>query len=204
MLTRTLGTAGFEVSTAADGGSALAAIERNAPDIVVLDVTMPGVGGLAVCQRLRAKGLTIPVLLLTARDAISERVAGLEAGADDYLVKPFAVEELIARLYALQRRGRVPEELLVVRDVRLEVATGRAERAGQPLRLTRREADVLEVLMRNPRRLITREQILDLVWEGRAGTSNVADRYVAYLREKLGDPPLIETVRGSGFVFGGL
>jgi two-component system response regulator MprA len=202
MLERTLRAAGFAVELASDGGGALAAVERRAPDVLVLDVAMPGLDGLAVCRRLRGKGLAIPILLLTAHDAVDERVAGLEAGADDYLVKPFAVEELIARLRALLRRGRVPPEVLAVDDVRLDVASGSASRGGRPLSLTRREADVLEVLLRRPRQLVTREQVLAAVWDGDGATANAVDRYVAYLREKLGPPPLIATVRGSGFVFG--
>ncbi len=200
MLQRTLGAAGFTVEAAGDGGAALAAVERRAPDVIVLDVTMPGLDGLAVCRRLRAKGLAFPILLLTARDAVEERVAGLEAGADDYLSKPFATEELVARLRALLRRGRIRPEVLTVEGVRLDVRTRQAWRDGRALTLTPREAEVLEVLLRNPRSVVTREQLLDTVWQGRAGTTNVVDRYIAYLREKLGDPPLIETRRGSGFV----
>jgi two-component system response regulator MprA len=202
MLGRTLPAAGFEVRAVGDGGAALAAIERSAPDAVVLDIAMPGLDGLAVCRRLRAKGLALPVLLLTARDAVEERVAGLEAGADDYLVKPFAVEELAARLRALLRRGRAPAEVLTLDDLRFETAARSATRGGRDLRLTPREADVLEVLLRHPRSVVTRDALLEAVWPGGAATSNAVDRYVAYLREKLGPPPLIETVRGSGFALG--
>jgi two-component system response regulator MprA len=202
MLERTLTASGFDVRVAGDGGAALVLIERETPDVLVLDVAMPGLDGLVVTRRLRAKGLAFPIILLTARDAITDRVAGLEAGADDYLVKPFAVEELVARLDALQRRGRIAPETLAVRDVRLEVSSGRAERAGRPLHLTPREAELLAVLLERPGQLVTREQILDRVWRGSASTSNVVDRYIAYLRVKLGEPPLITTVRGSGFVLG--
>jgi len=128
MLERTLAAEGYAVETAADGGAALARVERSVPDLIVLDVAMPGLDGLAVCRRLREKGLSLPILLLTARDAIGERVAGLDAGADDYLVKPFAAEELIARLRALLRRGREPEEVLAFADVVLDVRSGSARR----------------------------------------------------------------------------
>jgi len=203
MLERTLAAEGYDVRVAADGGSALAAVERSAPDLVVLDVAMPGMDGLAVCRRLRAKGLALPVLLLTARDAVEDRVAGLDAGADDYLVKPFALEELLARLRALLRRGHEPDEILAVDDVVLDVRSRAARRAGRDLDLSAREADLLELLLRSPRRVVPREVALDRVWGGPASASlNVVDRYVSYLRRKLGDPPLIETVRGVGFVLG--
>jgi two-component system response regulator MprA len=201
MLERTLSAEGYEVATAAGGGDALAAVERSAPDAIVLDVAMPGVDGLAVCRRLRAKGLGLPILLLTARDAVADRVAGLDAGADDYLVKPFAAEELSARLRALLRRGREPEERLAFADVSFDVAGRTATRGGRELDLTAREADLLELLLRRPRHVLTRADALELIWGGRAAASeNVVDRYVAYLRRKLGEPPLIETVRGVGFV----
>jgi two-component system response regulator MprA len=161
---------------------------------------MPGMDGLSVTRRLRAKGLPVPILLLTARDALQERVAGLDAGADDYLVKPFEVEELTARIRALLRRNQPPGDQLAFADVVLDVESGSARRGGRELELTRREAELLELLLRNPRRVVTRELALDEVWggEGEAG-ANVVDRYVAYLRRKLGEPPLIHTVRGVGF-----
>jgi two-component system response regulator MprA len=195
MLERTLAAEGYEVEAAADGGAALAAVERSVPDAIVLDVTMPGLDGLAVTRRLRAKGLRVPILLLTARDAVHERVAGLDAGADDYLVKPFDVDELSARVRALLRRN-APAETLAFADVTLETGVGR--RAGRDLGLTPREADLLELLLRNARGVVTRELALEEVWDGEA-EANVVDRYVAYLRRKLGDPPLIHTVRGVGF-----
>ena len=203
MLERTLAAEGYAVTTAADGGAALAAVERSAPEAVVLDVAMPGLDGLAVCRRLRGKGLALPILLLTARDAVADRVQGLDAGADDYLVKPFAPEELLARVRALLRRGAVPGEALACGDLVFDVATRAARRAGAEIALSAREADLLELLLRNPRRVISRTQALELVWGGVAAASpNVVDRYVSYLRRKLGDPPLIETVRGAGFVLG--
>ncbi len=200
MLARTLGAAGYDVTAAADGGQALAAAERSAPDAVVLDVSMPGMDGLAVCRRLRANGIGAPILLLTARDAVADRVAGLDAGADDYVVKPFASDELLARLRAHLRRSHAAAEQLAAGDLALDLATRTARRGGgAEIELTGREADLLELLLRNARSVVTREQALDLVWGGDAA-ANAVDRYVAYLRRKLGDPPLIHTVRGVGFV----
>ena len=201
MLGRTLSAEGYTVETAGDGGEALAAVERSIPDLVVLDVGLPGLDGLAVCRRLREKGLATPVLLLTARDAIPDRVAGLDAGADDYLVKPFATDELLARVRALLRRGKEPEELLAFGDVTLEAGTRTAHRAGQPVALSAREADLLALLLRHSRRVVSREQAVAELWQG-AATANVVDRYVSNLRRKLGEPPVIQTVRGVGFVLG--
>ena len=203
MLERTLRAEGYDVRSAADGGAALAAIERSVPDAMLLDVAMAGMDGLAVCRRVREKGLALPILLLTARDAVEDRVHGLDAGSDDYLVKPFAVEELLARLRALLRRGHDPEEILAIDDVVLDVRSRTARRAGRDLGLSAREADLLELLLRNPRKVVSREVALDRIWGGPASASlNVVDRYVSYLRRKLGDPSLIETVRGVGFVLG--
>jgi two-component system response regulator MprA len=200
MLERTLAAEGYDVRTARDGPGALVAVERAAPDLIVLDVMLPGMDGLAVARRLRARGLALPILLLTARDAVAERVAGLDAGADDYLVKPFAAEELLARVRALLRRGEVEGEVLAFEDVSLEVETRVATRAGRDLGLTPREADLLELMLRHPRRVVTREMALDAVWgDDGAVTQNAVERYVAYLRKKLGDPPLIHTVRGAGY-----
>jgi two-component system, OmpR family, response regulator MprA len=204
MLERTLAAEGYDVAAVADGGAAMAAVERSVPDAIVLDVAMPGLDGLSVTRRVRGKGLAVPILLLTARDALEERVAGLDAGADDYLVKPFEARELAARLRALLRRNRPPAEQLAYADVLLEPGTGTAVRAGRDLELTRREAELLELLLRNPRSVVTRELALEEVWGGEGEASlNVVDRYVAYLRRKLGEPPLIQTVRGLGFRLGG-
>ena len=200
MLERTLAAEGYAVAAVGDGGAALAQVERSLPDLIVLDVAMPGMDGLAVTRRLRAKGLPVPILLLTARDALAERVAGLDAGADDYLVKPFEVDELTARVRALLRRHQPPGDVLTFADLTLDAGSARARRAGRDLGLTRREAELLELLLCHPRTVVTRDLALERVWggEGEAGT-NVVDRYVAYLRRKLGDPPLIHTVRGVGF-----
>jgi two-component system, OmpR family, response regulator MprA len=199
MLTRSLSAEGFEVTVAGDGGAALAAAERFAPDVIVLDVALPALDGLAVCRRLRGKGLPTPILMLTARDAVADRVAGLEAGADDYLVKPFAVQELVARLRALTRRGRTPEAMLAYADVTLDTAGHAATRGRRQLELTGREAALLELLLREAGHVVTRERALSEIWED-AAEPNVVDRYITRLRRKLGDPPLIRTLRGTGFV----
>jgi two-component system response regulator MprA len=201
MLSRTLAAEGYAVEASPDGGTALAAVERSAPDLVVLDVAMPGVDGLAVARRLRDKGLAVPILFLTARDAVTDRVAGLDAGGDDYLVKPFAAEELLARIRALLRRGSEPDDVLAYGDLVFDVRGRAASRAGRELGLSSREADLLELLLLNRRRIVSRELALERVWGGRAAASlNVVDQYISYLRAKLGEPPLIETVRGTGFL----
>jgi two-component system, OmpR family, response regulator MprA len=197
MLERTLTAEGYAITAVADGGAALAQVERSLPDVIVLDVAMPGLDGLAVTRRLRAKGLAVPILLLTARDALQQRVEGLDAGADDYLVKPFEVEELTARIRALMRRNQ--GETLAHADLVLEPESLAARRGGREVSLTRREAELLELLLRNARGVVTRELALERVWGDGEATANVVDRYVAYLRRKLGDPPLIHTVRGVGF-----
>jgi two-component system response regulator MprA len=201
MLARTLAAEGYEVFVAGDGGAALVSVERAVPDVIVLDVAMPGLDGLTVARRLRGKGLPTPILMLTARDAVPDRVAGLESGADDYLVKPFAVQELIARLRALTRRG-LPESagggLRSYGDLRFEVGARRAVRGGRAIELTGREADLLELLLREPGRVVTRERAIEEIW-GDAAERGVVDAYVTRLRRKLGPPPLIQTIRGSGF-----
>ena len=200
MLARTLEAEGYAVTAAADGGAALVEIERAAPDLILLDVAMPGLDGLGVTRRLRGKGDALPVLLLTARDAVADRVAGLDAGADDYLVKPFATAELLARVRALLRRGHAGGDLLSSGDLTLDLRERAGWRAGRDLALTPREADLLELLLRNARAVVSREQALQRVWGEDGATLNAVDRYVAYLRRKLGEPPLIRTVRGVGFV----
>src|SRR3954454_9970297 len=200
MLERTLAAEGYDVSVAPDGGTALARIERSLPDLIVLDVKMPGLDGLAVTRRLRAKRLPVPILLLTAKDAVAERVAGLDAGADDYLVKPFEIAELTARVRALLRRNHPPDELLVFADLTLDPETAVARRAGAEIELTRREAELLELLLRNAATVVTREAALEHVWGGEdEARARVVDSHVAYLRHTYSDPPLIHTVRGLGF-----
>jgi two-component system response regulator MprA len=201
MLQRALGAEGYDVSTAGDGGEALAAIERFVPDLLVLDVAMEGVDGLAVCKRLRSKGLALPILLLTARESVADRVRGLDAGADDYLVKPFATDELLARVRALLRRGKPPEEIVAFADVTLDASTHLVVRGGRTIGLSPRETALLALLLRNARRVVTREQAVAAIWQGDA-SANVVDRYVSNLRRKLGEPDLIATVRGVGFVIG--
>src|SRR3954454_9277089 len=199
MLTRSLVAEGFEVEHVADGGAALAAAEASAPDLVVLDVTMPGLDGLAVCRRLLANGLRGSILMLTARDTVADRVAGLEAGADDYLVKPFAVEELLARLAAVGRRGQPRSRALSAGSLVLDPLAREVRRDGRAIALTPRESELLELLLRHARTVVTRERAIDELW-GSAAVDNVVDRTVMSLRRKLGAPELIRTVRGTGFV----
>jgi len=198
---------GFEVSTAVDGREAIRSLAVVAPDAVVLDVLMPGLDGLEVCRRMRATGDRTPVLMLTARAEVSDRVAGLEAGADDYLAKPFAREELIARLRALLRRtGWEGDGGQVLRheDLELDPIAHEARRGGRTLELTRTEFLLLELLMRHPRQVLTRATIFDGVWGYDFGpASNSLEVYVGYLRRKTeaeGEPRLIQTVRGVGYV----
>jgi two-component system response regulator MprA len=201
MLARTLEAEGYAVESAGDGGAALAAIERLVPDVLVLDVAMPGLDGLAVSRAVRRRGLALPILMLTARDAVDDRIAGLDSGADDYLVKPFAPGELLARIRALLRRGREPGEVLAHGDIVLDMNGRWARRAGRELELSPREVDLLELLLRNRGQVVTRELAVERVWGGRGAVgSNSVDRYVSYLRAKLGEPGLIDTVRGVGFV----
>jgi two-component system response regulator MprA len=200
MLERSLSAEGFEVSSSPDGGAALASAERSAPDLVVLDVAMPGLDGFEVCRRLRAGGLTGGVLMLTARDAVEDRVRGLDVGADDYVVKPFAIAEVVARLRALTRRGSDRSERLAAAGLTLDLAANTVVRAGgEPIELSPREAELLELLLRDPRAVLTREAAIERIWGG-AAVENIVDRYVARLRRKLGDPPAIKTVRGVGFI----
>jgi two-component system, OmpR family, response regulator MprA len=200
MLERILTAEGYAVAAVPDGGSALAHADSAPPDAIVLDVAMPGIDGLAVARLLRSKGVSIPILMLTARDGVNDRVAGLDAGADDYLVKPFAVVELIARIRALLRRTR-SADVRSFADLVFDPGTRTVERGGRVIQLTGREAELLAVLMRRPGRVVSRRAALAGAWDdSRAASDNVVDRYVAYLRRKLGDPPLIHTVRGAGYV----
>ena len=197
---------GFEVSTAVDGPEAIRALSLASPDAVILDVLMPGLDGLEVCRRIRAMGNRTPVLMLTARSEISERVAGLEAGADDYLAKPFAREELIARLRALLRRTgwEGDDSALRFEDLELDPLAHEVRRGGRLLELTRTEFLLLELLMRHPRQVLTRSTIFDRVWGYDFGpASNSLEVYVGYLRRKTeadGEPRLVQTVRGIGYV----
>jgi two-component system response regulator MprA len=203
MLERSLAKEGFEVRAAADGAAALALSERSTPDLVVLDVSMPGLSGIDVCRRLRQSGMQGGVLMLTARDAIEDRVHGLDAGADDYVVKPFAIEEVVARLRALTRRGEDRSTRLSFGDLTLDLANGTVARGGGAgIELTGREAQLLEMLLRDPRSVVSREAAIDRIWNG-AAVENVVDRYIARLRRKLGDPPLIRSVWGVGFILDG-
>jgi len=200
MLRRALESAGYEVDSAEDGGRALAAISGRTFDLVVLDVLMPGVDGLGVARRLRGRGDPIPILMLTARDAITDRVAGLDAGADDYLVKPFSIEELLARVRALMRRASGEAgELLRYADVELDPRTREVTRGGAGIELTTKEFELLEFFLREPKIVHDRYSILEAVWGGEDVASNVLEVYVGYLRRKLGDPQLIQTIRGVGY-----
>jgi two-component system, OmpR family, response regulator MprA len=204
-LGRALRLEGYDVELAADGEEALTAVGLRMPDAVVLDVLMPRLDGIAACRRLRALGDRTPVLMLTARDAFSDRVAGLDAGADDYLVKPFALEELLARLRALLRRSVNGGEDGVLRfaDVELDPGTRDVRRDGRAIELTRTEFLLLELFLLNPRQVLTRPLIYERVWGYDFGpTSNALDVYIGYLRRKLeadGEPRLIQTVRGVGY-----
>jgi two-component system response regulator MprA len=203
---RALRLEGYRTELAGDGRAALDALAAAPPDALVLDVLMPGVDGLEVCRRLRAAGDRTPVLMLTARDAVADRVKGLDAGADDCLVKPFALEELVARVRALLRRARDGEQGGVLRFADLVLDTGRytVDRGGRALGLTRTEFALLELFVRNPRRVLTRAVIFERVWGHDLGpASSALGVYVGYLRRKTeaaGEPRLLHTVRGVGYV----
>ncbi len=207
-LRRSLAFNGYTVDLAEDGVEALEAIASERPDAVVLDVMMPRLDGLEVCRQLRSTGDDLPILVLTARDSVSERVSGLDAGADDYLPKPFALEELLARLRALLRRTG-PEDagdgaVLTFADLTLDPSTREVHRGNRPISLTRTEFSLLEMLIANPRRVLTRSRILEEVWGFDFPTSgNALEVYVGYLRRKTeaeGESRLIHTVRGVGYV----
>jgi two-component system response regulator MprA len=204
-LDRALRLEGYEVETASDGTEALRSLAVASPDAVVLDLQLPDVDGLEVCRRLRAVGDDTPVLMLTARDAVNDRVAGLDAGADDYLVKPFALAELLARLRALlRRRAENDGEVLQCGDLTLDVSTREGHRGERSFSLTRIEFDLLELFLRHPRQVLSRDLILDRVWgyDFDTGTNSLAV-YIGYIRRKTeenGEPRMLHTVRGVGYV----
>jgi two-component system response regulator MprA len=206
-LRRSLAFNGYDVALAGDGEQALRTLADSPADAVVLDVMMPRLDGLATCRALRAAGNDVPVLMLTARDDVSDRVSGLDAGADDYLPKPFALEELLARLRALLRRSPPRSGgtgALRLADLELDPVTREVRRGERPIRLTRTEFALLELLLRHPRQVLTRERILEEVWGyDFPTTANSLEVYVGYLRRKTeadGEPRLLHTVRGVGYV----
>lgn len=207
-LRRSLEFNGYDVALAGDGAEALAAIAATAPDVVVMDVMMPRLDGLEATRALRTAGNDLPILVLTARDAVGDRVEGLDAGADDYLTKPFALQELLARLRALLRRVAPREadedEVLTFSDLSMDIATREVRRGGRTMELTRTEFALLELFLRRPRRVLERSFILEEVWGyDFPTTANSLEVYVGYLRRKTeaeGEPRLLHTVRGVGYV----
>jgi two-component system response regulator MprA len=199
-----LSCAGYRVSAAADGADALASLARSPVDLIVLDVLMPMVDGLEACRRLRVRGDATPILVLTARGTVDDRVSGLTAGADDYLVKPFALRELLARVAALLRRSQAGRDVLGYADLTLDTTGRRALRGGEVIALTRIEFDLLEMLLRNAERVLSYDAIKDQVWGfAEAPASNALQVFVAFLRRKLEDggrPRLVHNVRGVGYV----
>jgi len=205
-LERVLQVEGYDTSTVANGLAVLDGVGGDAPDLLILDLMMPRLGGIETCRRLRAAGRELPVLMLTARDQISDRVAGLDAGADDYLPKPFATEELLARVRALLRRHTPIDgesQILSFADVRLDPDRFEAWRGGRPLRLTRTEFSLLHVLMGGATRVLTRDMLFEAIWGfDMSATANNLQVYVSYLRRKMeaeGEPRLIYTLRGLGY-----
>ena len=197
---------GFETVTADSGTAALSKVAENEPDLIVLDVMMPGMDGLGVLHNLRAAGSQVPVIFLTARDTAGDRIGGLRAGADDYVVKPFSVEELLARVHAVLRRS-APDEaregMLRVADLELDENSHEVTRGGVEVHLTATEFELLRYLMRNERVVLSKAQILDRVWKyDFQGQSNIVELYIGYLRKKIDvvEPKLIHTVRGAGYV----
>jgi two-component system OmpR family response regulator len=199
---------GWEIRTAGDGQTALAAARDFRPDAVVLDIMLPDIDGLKVLQRLRADGSDVPVLFLTAKDALDDRIAGLTAGGDDYVTKPFSLEEVVARLRGLIRRATVAmavndSPLIVVGDLELNEDSHEVRRAGREIELTATEFELLRYMMRNPKRVLSKSQILDRVWDyDFGGRSSVVEIYISYLRKKIdaeGDA-MIHTVRGAGYM----
>ncbi len=206
-LRRTLSYEGYRVSTAAHGEVALEQVRLKPPDLVILDLMLPGIDGLEVCRRLRDTGEQMAILMLTARDTVMDRVLGLETGADDYLVKPFAAEELLARIKVLLRRSNPPEvarEILHYADLELDTATRQARRGEHLIELSTTEYELLAMFLRNPKIVLTRALLMDRIW-GRdfTGGPNVLEVYIGHLRNKLeqrGETRLIQTVRGAGYV----
>lgn len=204
LLQRGLTMEGYQVDTAVDGESGLKLFQERQPDLIVLDLMLPGMDGMEVCQRIRQKS-KVPILILTAKDAIQDRVEGLDAGADDYLVKPFNLEELLARIRALLRRTEQERQpVLQFEDVTMNTITREVYRGERKLQLTKKEYQLLELFLRHPRQVLTREVIFDRIWGyDFGGESNVLEVYIRYLRQKMeqnGEPRLIYTVRGVGYV----
>ena len=207
MMAMALRYEGWDITTAGDGSAALAAARDTRPDAVVLDVMLPDMSGLDVLGKLRDHDPELPVLLLTAKDAVEDRIAGLSAGGDDYVTKPFSLEEVVLRLRALLRRSGVTgpggSSQLVVGDLVLDEDSHEVTRGGEPIVLTSTEFELLRFLMRNPRRVLSKSQILDRVWSyDFGGRSNIVELYISYLRKKIdtGRPPMIHTLRGAGYV----
>ncbi|RYX81533.1 response regulator transcription factor [bacterium] len=206
LLRQSVSEAGYAPEVEGDGLTALSRMQSDQFDLILLDWMLPGMSGLEVCRTLRKNGQNIPVLMLTARDTTEDKVAGLDAGADDYIVKPFAVVELLARMRALLRRGTGAPTELQVGDLALDPTTRRATRGGKPIYLSTTEYTLLEYLMRHAGKTLTRSQLLDHVWQyDFGGNDNVLDCYISYLRQKIdkgADARLIHTVRGIGFRLG--
>jgi two-component system OmpR family response regulator len=207
LLSMALRYEGWEVSTAASGLNAVKAAREVRPDAIVLDMMLPDFDGLEVMRRIRAEQPDVPVIFLTARDALDDRIGGLTAGGDDYVTKPFSLEELVARLRALLRRSGAAtlrnESQLVVGDLILDEDSHEVSRSGEIINLTATEFELLRYLMRNPRRVLSKAQILDRVWNyDFGGQANVVELYISYLRKKIdaGRPPMIHTMRGAGYV----
>ncbi|OBF12512.1 response regulator transcription factor [Mycobacterium sp. ACS4331] len=207
MVSMALRYEGWEITTANDGASAISAARTARPDVVVLDVMLPDMSGLDVLRRLREQNPSLPVLLLTAKDAVEDRIAGLTAGGDDYVTKPFSIEEVVLRLRALLRRTGVTTEdsgaQIVVGDLVLDEDSHEVTRGGDPITLTSTEFELLRFMMRNSKRVLSKAQILDRVWSyDFGGRSNIVELYISYLRKKIdnGRPPMIHTLRGAGYV----
>ncbi|OBF63032.1 DNA-binding response regulator [Mycobacterium sp. 852002-51971_SCH5477799-a] len=207
MVSMALRYEGWNISTAGDGASAIATARSQRPDVVVLDVMLPDMSGLDVLRKLREENPQLPVLLLTAKDAVEDRIAGLTAGGDDYVTKPFSIEEVVLRLRALLRRTGVTTvdsgAQLVVGDLVLDEDSHEVTRAGEPISLTSTEFELLRFMMRNSKRVLSKAQILDRVWSyDFGGRSNIVELYISYLRKKIdnGREPMIHTLRGAGYV----